>query len=96
MLAKAASGLEPLDGKAALKRLLTSLLHRVVGHGGANIVARPSWYSSRQTIDLPAAKRHSRARLRTRYETIADLSAERADRRRDGVLLFLVRLHQTV
>jgi hypothetical protein len=32
-------GLEPLDGRAALKRLLTSLLHRVVAHGGARIVA---------------------------------------------------------
>jgi hypothetical protein len=32
-------GLDPLDSRAALKRLLTSLLHRVVAHGGANIVA---------------------------------------------------------
>jgi Lipoxygenase len=31
-------GLEPLDGRAALKRLLTSILHRVVAHGGANEV----------------------------------------------------------
>jgi hypothetical protein len=30
-------GLEPLDGRAALKRLLTSLLFKVLAHGGANM-----------------------------------------------------------
>ncbi len=31
-------GLEPLESKAALKRFLTSLLYRVIAHGGTNMV----------------------------------------------------------
>ena len=31
-------GLEPLESRRALKRLLTSLLYRVIAHGGPNLV----------------------------------------------------------
>jgi hypothetical protein len=45
-------GLEPLDGKAALKRLLTSLLYRVIAHGGANM-AFPTFFAHLFAANFP-------------------------------------------
>jgi len=54
-------GLEPLDGKPALKRFLNSLLYRVIAHGGANLLSQstlihlfvPNYLMALQRRDIP-------------------------------------------
>ncbi len=54
-------GLQPLDGKQSLKRFLTSLLYRVIAHGGANLLGEsilihlfvPNYPMALQRRDIP-------------------------------------------